>query len=89
MAKPSAHINYSFEDIQRYLQGKMSAAEMHAIEKAALQDPFLADAIEGFNEADLMTAQKHLNEINASLLEEKKESKDLLLDAYIYYGKLY
>jgi hypothetical protein len=75
MAEPSTHINYSFEDIQRYLQGKMSAAEMHDIEKAALQDPFLADAIEGFNEANLTTAQQHLNEINASLLKEKKESK--------------
>ena len=40
MAEP-LYINYTFEDIQRYLQGKMSAAEMHAMEKAALQDPFL------------------------------------------------
>ena len=50
MAEPSTHINYTFEDIQRYLQGKMSAAEMHEIEKAALQDPFLSDAIEGYRE---------------------------------------
>ncbi|MBS1747736.1 MAG: carboxypeptidase-like regulatory domain-containing protein [Bacteroidetes bacterium] len=75
MAEPSTHINYSFEDIQRYLQGKMSAAEMHTLEKAALLDPFLADAIEGFNEADLPTAQQHLNEINASLHKENKASK--------------
>ena len=40
MAEP-LYINYTFEDIQRYLQGKMSAAEMHAMEKAALQDAFL------------------------------------------------
>lgn len=71
MAEPSKHINYSFEDIQRYLQGKMSATDMHELEKAALQDPFLADAIEGFNESDLTTAQQHLNEINASLYKEK------------------
>lgn len=75
MADPSTHINYSFEDIRRYVQGKMPAAEMHAIEKAALQDPFLADAIEGFNEADLTTARQHLNEINAGLFREKKRSK--------------
>ena len=75
MAEPSTHINYSFEDIQRYLKGKMSAAEMHDIEKAALQDPFLADALEGFHDADLATAQQHLNEINASLIKEKKASK--------------
>ncbi len=75
MTEPSQHIHYSFEDIQRYLQGKMPAAEMHDIEKAALQDPFLADAIEGFQDVNLTTAQQHLNEINASLLKEKKESK--------------
>jgi len=66
MAEP-LYINYTFEDIQRYLQGKMSAAEMHAMEKAALQDPFLADAIEGYNEASTVIAAQHLNEINASL----------------------
>ncbi len=75
MAEPSTHINYSFEDIQRYLQGNMSAAEMHDIEKTALQDPFLADALEGFHDADLAAAQQHLNEINASLTKEKKASK--------------
>jgi hypothetical protein len=75
MAEPSSHINYSFEDIQRYLQGKMSATEMHDIEKAALQDSFLADAIEGFDEADFTTAKQHLKEINAGLFAEKKKSK--------------
>jgi len=75
MAEPSSHINYSFEDIQRYLQGKMSATEMHDMEKAALQDPFLADAIEGFNETDFAIAKQHLNEINAGLFAKKKESK--------------
>jgi carboxypeptidase-like protein len=75
MAESSTHINYSFEDIQRYLQGNMSAAEMHAIEKAALQDPFLADAIEGYREVSSVTAQQHLNEIHAALQEEKQDSK--------------
>ena len=34
-------------DIDRYLKGEMSAPEMHALEKRALDDPFLADALEG------------------------------------------
>ena len=75
MAEPSTYHNYSFEDIQRYLQGKMSAAEMHEMEKTALQDHFLADAIEGFNEADLAKSRQHLNEINADLFAEKQKSK--------------
>ena len=44
-------IHYSAADIQRYVQGKLSAGEMHAMEKAALDDPFLADAIEGMQQA--------------------------------------
>ncbi|OQP62362.1 hypothetical protein A3860_28805 [Niastella vici] len=43
--------HYTAADIQRYVQGKLSAREMHAMEKAALDDPFLADAIEGMQEA--------------------------------------
>lgn len=38
---------YSATDIQKYLQGELSAREMHDLEKAALEDPFLADALEG------------------------------------------
>ena len=34
-------------DIDKYLSGKMTPAEMNALEKKALQDPFLADALEG------------------------------------------
>jgi cytoskeletal protein RodZ len=75
MTEWSTHINYSFEDIQRYLQGKTPAAEMHAIEKAALQDPFLADAIEGYRETDAAKAAKHLDKINAGLFAEKQQSK--------------
>jgi hypothetical protein len=41
--------NYSAEDIRRYWNNQMSAAEMHALEKAAMDDPFLADALEGFS----------------------------------------
>lgn len=34
-------------DIERYLRGELSAAERHALEKEALDDPFLAEALEG------------------------------------------
>lgn len=39
---------YNADDIRRYLDGGMSSSEMHAIEKAALDDPFLSDAIDGY-----------------------------------------
>lgn len=52
MSDHSQHItHYTAADIQRYLGGSMTASEMHAMEKAALEDPFLADAIEGMETA--------------------------------------
>ena len=39
---------YSAEDIQQYLSGKLSPLQMNAMEKAALDDTFLAEAIEGY-----------------------------------------
>jgi CarboxypepD_reg-like domain/Gram-negative bacterial TonB protein C-terminal len=50
MEHNNADINYSAEDIQRYLGGKMTPLEMNALEKAALDDPFLAEALEGYSQ---------------------------------------
>lgn len=42
------NIQYGAHDFERYYSGQMTAQEMHALEKAALEDPFLADALEGY-----------------------------------------
>ncbi len=39
---------YNAVDFARYHSGAMLPEEMHALEKAALEDPFLADALEGY-----------------------------------------
>lgn len=39
---------FTAQDIERYYSGKMSSLEMHQLEKAAMEDPFLADALEGY-----------------------------------------
>lgn len=39
-------------DIEKYLRGELPAREMHALEKRALEDPFLADALEGASGID-------------------------------------
>src|SRR5687768_14460319 len=39
---------YTAEDFERYYSGGMTPAERHRLEKAALDDPFLADALEGY-----------------------------------------
>jgi hypothetical protein len=68
------HIIYSVEDIHQYLTGKLSPAEMHAIEKAALTDPLLAEAIEGFhatasfkNEKEFAHLQKELDQLKKKI----------------------
>jgi len=85
MAEQNTHINYSAEDIERYLKGKMSAKEMHDMEKAALQDPFLADAIEGLSNVSFEESRKHLNEITASLQTKKEEPKVVSLPSKSFY----
>ncbi|MEO8174018.1 MAG: hypothetical protein ABI581_13075, partial [Sediminibacterium sp.] len=68
MRESSKNMNpYSLEDIERYLQGKMSASEMHELEKAAVQDPFLADAIEGYQSTDLTIVKEDLAGIHEQL----------------------
>ena len=47
MSEEKNIINYTAADIEKYWKGKLSAAEMHAMEKAAMEDPFLSDALEG------------------------------------------
>jgi len=54
------HINYTYADIRRYYEGQMSPAERHALEAAALEDPFLADAVDGY--ANAPTAGTELQE---------------------------
>lgn len=68
MSDNKDHItHYTQADIDRYLQGRLTPAQMHALEKAALRDPFLADAIEGYREADPALAAQHLTDIRQQL----------------------
>jgi len=62
--------NYSAADIEKYWKGQLTTAEMYALEKAAMDDPFLADALEGYkniSSADIDILKQRLNErINQS-----------------------
>lgn len=64
--------HYTLQDIERYLSGRMTTQEMHDIEKAALTDPFLYDAIDGYSKADPLVTDKHLNEIAALVHQTDK-----------------
>ena len=68
MSGPSKNITtYSASDLQRYLKGEMSAREMHDLEMAALEDPFLADALEGFEKQVTGQAQTGEQDLNGHL----------------------
>jgi hypothetical protein len=72
---------YSYEKIQRYLQHKMDAKEMYAFEGAMMDDPFLADAIEGYRKSNEALVASHLTEIEKQLTGDKQKAKVVALQA--------
>lgn len=61
--------HYTGDDIARYWQGKLSKQEMHAMESAAMDDPFLADALEGYAGMPQDTIAADVTELRARLNE--------------------
>ena len=61
--------NYTAADIEKYHKGELPATEMHAMEKAALDDPFLAEAMEGYAGAGINIGT------DISLLKEKLDER--------------
>ncbi|MBL7703021.1 MAG: carboxypeptidase-like regulatory domain-containing protein [Ferruginibacter sp.] len=68
MMNDKEKIIYTAKDIEQYLAGNLSAQQMHAMEKAALDDPFLAEAMEGYEALQNKEWNNHL----VSLREEIK-----------------
>ncbi len=69
------------KDIERYLNGEMTSAERHALEKKSLSDPFLAEALEGaeqLNAADFDQDVKSLQKA-IDLKVKKNEGSNRLL----------
>src|SRR5678815_5285094 len=82
MAEGNNHIkSYTAEDIQSYLEGRMNAAEMHALERAALEDPFLSDAIEGYK-ASGINALSSKAELNQELNDRLRNSPQRMAFPY-------
>lgn len=70
-------INYI--TIQQYLDGSLDKEAMHELEKQALEDPFLADAIEGYSHIN-KPATKHLSLLQTQLQEriaKQQENKNV------------
>ena len=64
---------YNAADFERYHAGTMPDSEMHELEKAALEDPFLADALEGYAYAPFFADD--VKELKEKLNEKQKRKK--------------
>ena len=66
--KPNSSPAFDGAYLERYRRGELSSSEAHALEKAALEDPLLADALDGFRmatrdtSADLALLRSQLEE---------------------------
>lgn len=69
MSSDKKHIIYTAGDIQKYLSGELAPAEMHAMEKTALDDAFLAEAMEGYDGMKDEEWDSHLSTLKAHFAE--------------------
>jgi TonB family protein len=67
-------------DIDKYRKGELSPAEMHALERRALNDPFLADALEGAAEIPSPEFDADLHDLQNALQQRigRKEERKVV-----------
>ncbi len=70
---------YTVADIEKYHKGQLSPQERHGLEKAALDDPFLADALEGYAVAGV-NATADLAELKKRLAQKTGGAKVIPLE---------
>jgi hypothetical protein len=79
MDKKPLYTSYNWETINQYLQGNLTAQERHSLEKQALQDPFLADALEGLANNTVVTNKADIAKLNEHIINKSSEAKKVLL----------
>lgn len=67
-------------DIEKYHKGLLSPKEMHDMEKAALDDPFLADALEGYAVSGV-NVSADIADLKSRLAERTEKAKVIPLNA--------
>ncbi len=65
-------------DIERYLKGELTPSEMHALEKKALSDPFLADALEGASEVNTDAFESDVHDLQMLIDKRTDQSKKVI-----------
>jgi hypothetical protein len=72
--------NFTATDIEKYHRGLLSNKEMHDLEKAAMDDPFLADALEGYAVAGV-NAGTHIADLQKRVAERVSTAKVVVINA--------
>lgn len=72
MATPKKHIEPTADLIRKYLAGELDDKTMHALERQALEDPFLAEALEGYGKSP-RDREPVLNDLRARLQERASQ----------------
>lgn len=87
MNEEQKNSTYTAEDIQNYLTGKLTPIEMNALEKAALNDSFLAEAIEGYEGIPQKNWQKELSDLKQHFTQQHTPAKviDLKKQPYNWF----
>ncbi|MEI7472663.1 MAG: carboxypeptidase-like regulatory domain-containing protein [Chitinophagaceae bacterium] len=79
MSEEQKNSHFTAADIERYLEGKMPAEERYAVEKAALSDPFLAEAMEGFETVPVESWKPALDALKKDFSTKKEGAKIIAL----------
>lgn len=71
-------------DIERYLKGELTPAEMHALERKALSDPFLAEALEGAAGLPGTELEADLQSLQAALKERIQSPREKVVPMWVW-----
>lgn len=83
MSEGKNHISfYSAEDIESYFEGRLSPSRMHSMEKAALEDPFLAEAMEGFGVSRGINWKPQLESLRGHFTNAQTPAKVVAMKPY-------
>lgn len=77
-------MNELTQQIERYKRGELTAAERHALERRALDDPFLADALDGIEELTPTQFDEDVKELHKRFDRQKLRRPLLRLAAALF-----
>jgi len=75
-------------DIDKYLKGELTPSEMNALEKKALSDPFLADALEGAASITHENMEADIKNLQASLAERVKGKARKVIPFWVWTARI-